>query len=133
MIKHILFLFLVISSFTAIAQKVVEAKQTEERNGLVYMKGENVPFTGMAVSLFSTGNKQIETPYLNGKQNGLETAWFPDGKVMMEITYRDGEFNGPYRFYYSEGGLEYEKIYSGGLMNGPSVHYYHDGKKEYEG
>ena len=117
MIKKILSLFLIISSYATMAQNVVEARQTEERNGLIYVKGETAPFTGTAVAWFSPGKKQIETPYLNGKQNGVETAWFPDGKVMMEITYRDGEFNGPYRFYYIEGEMEYEKIYSGGLMN----------------
>ena len=85
MVKPILFLLLFIWSFPTMAQKVVDSKQTEERNGLVHIKGENIPFTGTVVSLFPAGNKQIETLYLNGKQNGLETAWFTDGKVMMEI------------------------------------------------
>ena len=129
MFRNIVILLIVLSSFPGMAQKVVEARQTEERKGLVYLKGDNTPFTGMAVTWFPSGKKQIEAPYLVGKENGVETSWFPDGKVMMEITYRDGEFNGSYKFYYVEGGLEYEKMYSGGLMNGPSTHYYHDGKK----
>ena len=86
MLKNIFSLILIFSFTATMAQKSVESKQLEDHNGIIFLKGEKTPFTGTAVALFPTGKKQIESPYLNGKETGVETTWFPDGKKMMEIT-----------------------------------------------
>ena len=85
MFKYIILPLFIINSYVTLAQTVVDARQTVDRNGIIYFKGETTPLTGTAISWFTSGKKQIETPYLNGKQNGIETTWFPDGKTMMEI------------------------------------------------
>jgi len=62
MFKSILLLFLAVLSFATMAQTVIEASQTEQRNGLIYLKGETSPFTGTAVAWLATGKKPMKTP-----------------------------------------------------------------------
>ena len=98
----------------------INLKQTINRDGIRYLKGENAPYTGklylfredenmfkgdlLLESTFKNGKldglfvvwnwglqKSYEVQYVNGKKNGLETSWHEFGTKKSEATYINGE------------------------------------------
>jgi antitoxin component YwqK of YwqJK toxin-antitoxin module len=127
----ILVCFLLVARL-ALAQQVADASRLIERGGEVYCIDQDLPFTGTAIRWLSPGIKAVESNYVNGILNGVETT-YNKGKKFIEITFKDGAFEGPYRQWFPNGQLEYEKIYVGGFMNGPAVFYYENGVRQGQG
>ena len=47
--------------------------------GLLYVKGENEPFTGTAFLSYANGSMSEVTPYVDGKINGMEINYYENG------------------------------------------------------
>jgi len=104
----------------------------------------------------STGSKNEETYYKDGKAEGLSTEYYKDGQISLvenykngtrdgyyhsfyltggtkaEGWYKDGEMQGVWKFYYSNGKLSEEAFYINGLRNGHLTSYNIAGKIEYK-
>jgi antitoxin component YwqK of YwqJK toxin-antitoxin module len=113
--------------------QVVSCDKLEDRDGVMYLKGESNPYTGKCETNNSNKIKILETDYKNGKANGKETVWDGKGNKYSETSFIEGKFNGIYRQWFDNGQLEIEKMYLNDKMNGKCTHYYRNGKKESEG
>ncbi len=78
-----------------------------KRDGLLYPKFSNVPFTGNI-----TGNEQ--GTIRNGKQEGEWVTYYSDGQLEKKGTYKDGKREGPWVRYYDSGQLEEKETYKDG-------------------
>jgi antitoxin component YwqK of YwqJK toxin-antitoxin module len=68
----------------------VNLDKLEEREGIVYLKGSDTPYTGKATSLYENGQKS-EANLKDGKRDGLIVLWHENGQKALEQTYKDGE------------------------------------------
>ena len=81
------------------------------------------------------GNKESESPYVNGKYFGLVKKYFLNGKVREESTYKYGKKDGKKKTYYENGNKKEELMFTNGVQHGMSIFYDEAGKiktkKEY--
>ena len=68
----------------------VNLDKLEEREGIVYLKGSDTPYTGKATSLYENGQK-TEANLKDGKRDGLIVLWHENGQKALEQKYKDGE------------------------------------------
>ena len=128
----------------------LEGRKRHLRTLIVYKAGE--PF-GIVREYSKISHKWLlkrETPYKDGKKNGLEKCYYDDGKLSSTRPYINDKDTGEAKDYYESGKLEYEntdstvmKWYENGNLewvdywknhkkNGMSKSYYEDGKLELE-
>ena len=68
-------------------QKAIEGvdwEETEEREGIMYLKGSDTPYTGKTFRFWENGQKDREGNYKDGKMNGLWMAWYENGQKQGE-------------------------------------------------
>ena len=53
----------------------LSAEEVEDRDGIAYFKGSDIPYTGKVFGLYPNGQKEYETVFLMGEENGKDTAW----------------------------------------------------------
>ena len=74
-----------------------------------------------------------ETPYKDGKRNGVEKMYYPGGQLRGEIPwYDDNKVNGILRWYYENGQVREEYPYVNNILNGIEKHYYENGQLWYQ-
>jgi hypothetical protein len=78
-----------------------------ERDGLLYKKFTDVPFTGEV-----TGQEQGRVK--DGKEVGLWVWYQSNGQVEIKGTYKDGMKDGLWFRYYESGQLLYKETYKNG-------------------
>ena len=71
--------------------QAVDFSKLIERDGLMYEGDSETPFTGVAVDEWRRGKKWFNSPYKDGKPEGLTTVWHPNGEKASELTYKDGK------------------------------------------
>ncbi len=79
-------------------------------------------------------NKQLggETPYTDGKRNGVEISYYESGQLRSETPYTDDKRGGVGKFYYESGQIQYETPYTDDKRNGVSKTYYESGQIRFE-
>ncbi|MCI7410245.1 toxin-antitoxin system YwqK family antitoxin [Helicobacter bilis] len=80
----------------------------------------------------SNGNIWRETPYKDGKLNGIVKKYDINGKLSMERPYKNGELDGIEKVYYENGKLESETPYKNGKAEGIKRWYYENGNIKQE-
>lgn len=80
------------------------------------------------------GAKELfrETPYINGRRNGLRREYYPSGGFRCKTPYADGKIHGREKMYYPSGALEQETPYVNGQEHGIQKVYYENGLLRYE-
>lgn len=91
----------------------VNYDDTEERDGITYVKGESKSFTGVVKTSYS--DMVVVNNYKNGKMNGICKGYY-NGKLLFEGNYKDGKKDGIYKEYDVDGKLEYESNYKNGKL-----------------
>ena len=81
----------------------VDWSKLQGRNGVMYLRSENTPFSGLGQSWYGRGRKEFELTLKDGKQDGLSTHWYDNGQKEAEITYKDGKQDGLWIIYNQEG------------------------------
>ncbi|MCP4923410.1 MAG: hypothetical protein GY915_05175, partial [bacterium] len=71
-------------------QRLVHFSQLEKREGIHYLKGSDTPYTGKAISLYESGQKEIEVTAKDGKLDGLFLGWHKNGQKAMEENFKAG-------------------------------------------
>ena len=90
----------------------ISAAKVEKRDGLLYVKGENKPFTGPEIGLYEDTSKW-ETPYENGLRHGVRVITYE--KVIKHITFKHGIQHGLYLMEDREDGtIILEHLYENG-------------------
>ena len=60
-----------------------------------------------------SGDIREETPYVDGKREGVKKIYFRSGELMMEITYGNDKQEGAVREYSEDGSLVKESFSKG--------------------
>ncbi|MBI2417428.1 MAG: hypothetical protein HYV28_05900 [Ignavibacteriales bacterium] len=127
-ISLLLFISLLFSS----CKNSVPHEKIQVRNDVAYEVNQDKPYSGEVVKKSSSGVKEREENYVNGKLEG-ETIWYHDnGKKKWVINYVNGKAEGE-RVDYFEGG---ETQIVSNYKNGQCVsqtRYYKNGQKMFEG
>jgi antitoxin component YwqK of YwqJK toxin-antitoxin module len=94
--------------------KIISLNDFKEKRKLTDPDGN--PFTGVCVDYYDYEDeqKEYETRYKDGKENGLCTWWYENGQKGYEIRYKDGELNGLYTYWYENGQIECEGFFKDG-------------------
>lgn len=124
--KFILLMFLITNLCLAM-QRGVESNQIENRDGVVYLKGTNTPYTGMVKYM-----KDREY-YVNGIANGKWLTFFDNGGIKSIGNWANGKLNGKYILYSEQGYKISQTTYINGVENGGYEMYYPDGRLHIKG
>ena len=76
----------------------------------------------------SSVNIWIETPYKNGKVDGIAKEYYEKGKLARETPYKNGKREGIEKWYYESGNLESEIPHKNDEAHGNLKYYTEDGK-----
>jgi antitoxin component YwqK of YwqJK toxin-antitoxin module len=64
-----------------------------------------------------------ETPYKNGKRNGIDKNFYESGSLWYDIPYVDGNKHGIEHIYYTSGSIMCEIPYKYGIKHGVEKYY----------
>lgn len=105
----------------------LQANELKECEGSADKEGACVE-----IEYFKNGEIKSETPYKNGKLDGIVKEYYENGKLESEVPYKDNQENGVYRTYYANGKIkedgEYVTINSMKQWIGDRKLYTEDGK-----
>ena len=120
----------------------------EERERVKYVKGETEPFTGTMIrycKLVPGGIewirptidedeawKRLETPYVDGRRNGMHIVYRKDGSKQRELPYVNGKIEGKVIDYREDGSKLYDQEFVNDKMDGMLVEFREDGSKKSE-
>ena len=65
------FIFFISSVVLAASVRNVKIEQTEVKNEVLYIAGENEPFTGIVQKFYEDGNLEIESEFKEGILDGV--------------------------------------------------------------
>ena len=88
--------------------------------------------TEVKKEFYPNGKLMSETPYNNGKINGVKKLYYESGKLERDATIIDDKFNGIAKSYYESGALESETLFKNDKINGIAKSYYESGELEKE-
>ena len=96
----VLFMVIFILLFASCGKpREVNIKDTEEKDGITYVKGESKGFTGIIKDYYDNENLKIEATFKNGKEDGILKGYYPNGNLLIEDTYKDGKESGISKIY----------------------------------
>jgi antitoxin component YwqK of YwqJK toxin-antitoxin module len=87
---------------------------------------------GSVVFYFEDGSLQASIPFYRGRIEGVQKAWHANGRLQAEETFRNGLKNGPSRFWRDDGGLDMELNYFDDKMDGTQTWFHPNGGKARE-
>ncbi len=94
----------------------------EYYNLAIYRRGRRV---GISRGYYGKSGKLFcETPYVNGKKNGVEKIYYTDGSLHEEFPNINGKKNGIVKEYNEDGTIICECAYVNGKKNGIERVYY---------
>ncbi|MBP6023180.1 hypothetical protein [Ferruginibacter sp.] len=79
---------------------------------------------------YPDGKIKSETPYVDGKKNGIEKSYYESGKTHWETPYLNDKLNGIIKGYSLNGLLRTESPYVDGKKSGITKRYYENGNIE---
>ena len=69
-----------------------------------------------------------ETPYKNGKKEGIEKSYYEKGRLAAKIPYKNDEINGIIKLYYENGKIAIKASYQNSMLDGLEEYYSEKGK-----
>lgn len=132
--KLLLGAFLLVSVLSFSEERKVQVEQVfkNANTGIVYVQGEETPYTGLIEVKFPNGKTQALTSYRNGVVHGKGITYHPNGKVWSKENYKNGVEDGVNIIYYENGNIEYEKNVSNNGRTVYEKHYFSSGKLDFE-
>jgi antitoxin component YwqK of YwqJK toxin-antitoxin module len=97
-----------------------------ERDGLMYKKFTEVPFTGKITSI-------EQGSFKNGKKEGAWVVYWNNGRLREKGNWKNGKYEGAYIDYYKNGQLSAKGNYKNGKREGAWVVYSDNGQLLYKG
>lgn len=146
----------------ACGSRVVDVAETEERDGLLFLIGSEMPYSGVVSQPFpdSLGAAddlaQFQTSYASGLREGARIQWHPNGVMAQRQTFvrdatqgtveawsetgqlirrqevSDGSAHGVTCTWYPTGQLESDAGYAKGALHGTLTRWYANGQKSVE-
>ena len=113
-------------------KKVVDISKEQEINGLVYVVGDEKPFTGKIVQKHENGQTQIEYSYTKGKLSGSTKVFDENGKIERALSFENGKLSGTQKIFHPNGQIYREFVVKDDNLDGISKAYYYTGKPKSE-
>jgi len=114
--------------------QTIAVPDTEERDGVLYAIGSDVPYTGVVQEQYPDSMSDVregavlsETTYVDGIRDGDQTEFHANGEVKLKRTFVAGVVEGVVRSWSETGQLLLEQEYSAGKAGGLSRTWYPDG------
>ncbi|WP_144391784.1 toxin-antitoxin system YwqK family antitoxin [Pleionea sediminis] len=63
----------------------------ENINGLIHLKGDSSPFTGINENFYPNGQIWFRIPIKNGVPHGVSKFWYENGSPKSEIEFDNGK------------------------------------------
>ncbi|MBI4645409.1 MAG: hypothetical protein HY738_02160 [Bacteroidia bacterium] len=126
--KNISFLFFTLMYFSLSAQTI--DPDLEEKDLIMYYKGEDKPYTGPCIGYYENGIKGKEGQYIDGRMQGKWSWWYDTGEKKREGNYNKGEKNDLWVDWYKNGNKRSAVNYKNGIMDGESGWWYENGNKK---
>ena len=89
--------------FVGCSQKLPECKSDEDKITGCVERG-----------YYDSGQLEWETPYKDGKENGVKKRYYENGRLKIQTPYKDDKIEGVWKKYYENGQLESEALYKNG-------------------
>lgn len=112
-------------------QTVVISDKIEIRDGLIYKKSSDQPFTGTSVD--TVGDKIIEYDVKNGIRNGRYNVFNADGSPQITGIIKNNRNNGLWIYYFPDGSIECTGFFKNDKISEKWIWYYPNGKIMEEG
>ena len=109
--KTLLITLLLIAGYS---KEPIKGNELVEKDGVMYTKDTNIPYSGDVFGLYKNGQKKYEGTWKNGKEDGKWTDWYENGQKEYEGTYKDGKLDGIWIKWYKNGQKKYEGTYRDG-------------------
>jgi len=90
-----------LSQIGFLKRKVKSSENYSNEEGIVYVKGEKKPYTGVIENYDLNGVLKIRNRYKKGKLDDF-TEYYENGKLQKDVMYKNGIKEGLYREYYEE-------------------------------
>ena len=132
--KLLLGAFLLVSVLSFSAERKVQVEQVfkNANTDIVYVQGEETPYTGIIEIKFPNGKTQALMAYKNGVMHGKGITYYPSGKVLSKGNYKNGVEDGINIIYYENGNMRSDENFIDGIPQGISKTFYENGQVEYE-
>ena len=114
-------------------ENVVNDDEIEYREGILYLKDSDVPYTGKVFVWYENGKKEQENKYKDGKRHGLTTWWYENGQKKLETENKDGKFHGLLVEWHENGQKSNQGNYKHGKSDGLWMAWHENGQKQGEG
>ena len=107
--------------FTSVSwSKDINSDDLVERDGLIYEKFNDVPFTGNVVG-------EIQGKVSQGKKVGEWLEYYEDGQLLLKRNYKDDKKEGEWLQYSESGQLIKKSNFKDGKADGEWLIYYESG------
>lgn len=116
--------------------KEVAARDTVVRDGRLYLRGGDQPFTGFVLGKSREGYRTrtcaFKKEYKDGLLDGMTYFYFPNGKIESKVPYEGGEINGYFMRYWDNGKPRARIHFLNGMRGGSKGEMYwdNDGNKK---
>ncbi|MCZ6537013.1 MAG: toxin-antitoxin system YwqK family antitoxin [Gammaproteobacteria bacterium] len=113
------------------AEGVVDHQELRSGSGgVVYLAGSDEPYTGLVRDFYPNGQRESESSYVDGKQDGIDTEWYDDGQKKAERTWALGQRVHEIQWW-ENGQKRHESKYVDGKLHG-GTSWFEDGNKRKE-
>ena len=110
----------------------INVDELKEVEGIMWLKGPDIPYTGKVFGLYPNGQKEYETVFLMGEENGKDTAWYADGSKKEEGNWMNGKRDGIWVKWFQNGQKKMQGHFKDGKEDGLQTRWYENGQKKNE-
>ncbi|MDK9707299.1 MAG: toxin-antitoxin system YwqK family antitoxin [Desulforhopalus sp.] len=109
-------------------EKIYTHKELVRKESVLYDKITDTKIYGLIREYSPASGKLLcETPYKNGKENGIKKCFSHAGNLYNETPYNDGKTNGVGKVFYESGKIFSETPYINGKVHGVLKRFYESG------
>lgn len=127
--KAIVFLcLLTVSLATVNAQDYLTAPQLERKEGVMYIKGSDTPFSGDYNMNHDNGKIFIKGQYVNGLKEGKWVVYDSLGALRSEEAFAKDQWEGERKTYHPNGKISTTESFKAGIRNGLHQGFYENGQ-----
>lgn len=123
---YVLTFFIGCTKQKAIDQQKVLGENFIVKSGLIYEKGNQVPYEGRIID--TVNNKIIEYEVVNGKKNGEFLIHYENGVVQIKGLIKDNKNEGRWSYFYPSGKIESQGLFKNDKVSDKWTWYYENGK-----
>ncbi len=100
----------------------------EVKNGLIYVKGEDAPYTGITFEEHDNGNLKSEFNYVDGRLEGPAIKYYESGSRKSMATHVNGHVDGVVTDWWENGNKRREQTIKQGRVHGRVTQWHEDGE-----